>query len=213
MSRKRKPKSDKTKTVLSNDSSKTKPKSELTNFNIEFVPLVIDIEDGETLNGLVFEKLLAVLEEYSDHFGDDFTPKLDDYASWLKMYIDFAYYAAPWIYGVLLDSKPVGLIWACEWESTGYCCKIGGFAKRGTPIEVTKQTIQKLVGSIFDNSPAYIIRAECAATNRPARLAMRRAGFSSPEMQRAWKLVNGHEVTGIIKSITRPEWQEVLLNG
>jgi hypothetical protein len=175
--------------------------------DIKFEPIVIDQETGNFQNVHLFEKLLPVLEGYSDVFADDFTPSIQNYPEWLEHHLSFARSVAPWLFAVIVDGAPQGLAWAYNWEGSEYSAEIGGMAKRGTPVGVTTQTIQKLVSLVFEGTKVYIVRSDCAFSNRAGRLAMTRAGLSHPEQRRAWRRVNGQEVTGIIKSVTRSEWE------
>lgn len=215
MPRKRKPKSDKIKTVLIPDEIKTVSNNAVTKFNIEFVPIIINAETGRFQNLNLFQELLPILEETSHIFGDDSIPKVENYHEWLQYHIGFVQNAAPWIFAVLVDGKPQGFCWAINWAGNGpgvHSVQISGANRRKTPVAVTTQTIKMLVDLIFQQTEVYIIRGGYTQDNRAAGLALGRAGFSHPETERATMTRSGQEITGIIKSLTRPEW-EVLKHG
>ncbi len=180
-------------------------------YEIQFRQIIIDPETGDFQNFTIFKDFLPILEEYHRFFGDDFTPSIENYAAWLKKYLDFVKDIAPWFFCVVVNGEPQGLIWAYNWEDPGlgvYTVDIGGLAKRGTPVEVTKRTIRQFLEMLFAETGVYVVRGDCAFGNRAARLAMLRAGMSHPEIRRAWKVCDGAEITGIIYSITRHEMAE-----
>lgn len=210
MPRKRKPKSNKNLTVITVDKNLTVSNKAVTKFNIEFVPIIINAETGHFENLNLFQELLPILEETSHIFGDDSMPKVENYNEWLQCTIEFAQDAAPWIFAVLVEGKLQGLMWAINWSGNGpriHCVQISGVNKRKTSMAMTTQAIKEFLKFIFEQTEVYIIRGEYTQDNRAAGLALGRAGFSHPETERATMIRNGQEVTGIIKSITRPEWE------
>lgn len=206
--RKKKKLKDETETVSKQDVLES-PK--IQNFTLEFEPVVLDNENGFIQNIHLFEKLLPVLEQYSDVFDDDSAPKLENYSQWLGYHLEFLKSVAPWVFVVMIDGEPQGLLWAINWGSNGlktHSVEISGIANRKVNPEWTVAALKKLVDIIFNSTEVYIIRSSYTSNNRAAGWAVSRAGLSHPEEQRVCMIKNGQELTGIIKSITRPEWLE-----
>lgn len=183
---------------------------ETKEYEIHFSPIVIDKETEHFENVHLFEKLLPSLEGYADVFAYDYSAQIDDYSSWLDGHLKFAESIAPWLFAVMVNGEAMGLIWAYNWESNlkgDFSVEVGGMAMRETPGGVTEKTIRQFVKALFEETSVYIVRGDCAFDNRAARWAMMRSGMSHPETRRAWKIKGGSEITGIIYSVTRPEWE------
>lgn len=193
------------------DSAKKKNlQSVTTDSSVELISLEINPVTGMFKNVHLYGALLPTIEEFSDIFGDDTLPSVANYNEWIQFEMDFIKDVTPWAFIVLVNGQPQGLCWLTSWWAPGksyHSVDIGGLAKRGTSLEVTKKTIHALLDKAFNETDVYIVRSNCAKSNRAASIAMIRAGFSHPEPMRAFMVKKGVEIDGIIRSITRPEWE------
>jgi hypothetical protein len=211
--KKQKQKNDRLLPKQENDSKQQKVLHKLTHeFKVELLPFEVNPETGFFENVHLFSELLPTIEEFSHIFGDDSLPDVSNYNEWLSYQLGFVKEISPWIFIVMVDDKPQGLCWALNWGQNGarfHDVQISGLAKRKTPLSVTTKTIHALLQKIFKETDVYIVRSSFGINNRAASLAMIRAGLSNPEPQRAWMYKDGIEIAGIIRSITRPEWEAI----
>jgi RimJ/RimL family protein N-acetyltransferase len=193
---------------------KKSPKNHRTvqNFDkIELASIDFNPDVGWYQNVHLLLKVLPIMEGYPDNFRVDGYPHpKDDSGNWMTFVMSSIQEAAPWFFAVLADDEVIGACWAHDWEGPQeqrHSVMMGGVSRRGVDPDVTRTWVRMLCGKIFEETGAYIIRAACEESNRASRIAMIRAGFSHQEQRRAWILKDGAEITGIIMSITRSEFE------
>jgi hypothetical protein len=180
--------------------------------SISFEPVWFNPETGTFQNIHLLFQMLPVLEQYADIFGNDYISLEQDYNEWLDSVMGFIQQVAPYFFVALEDGQPTWLVWASNWESFkqhAHSVEIGGLAKRGVLPLKTKVMTYCLLDMLFETTDVNIVRAECEESNRAVRLSLMRTGFSHPEKRRCIKVKNGQEVTGIILSMTRSEWEQL----
>lgn len=184
--------------------------------NIEFLPVVSHHSKGLYENVHLLIDILNEYEKYSDIFEDDWAIPKDDYEAWLTEKLQCINALYPWFFAVTNEGQFVGWLWADQWQGSpakAYSCNVGVVAKRKTKISENHQIFRLFLDKLFQETPVYIIHFETSATNKACIRGMKSLGIKHLETKRAWRVHQGQEVTGIIGSITRPEFEELKQNG
>ena len=184
--------------------------------NPENSHISLKVVDVDSENGVMhgFEFLQPLLNQfelyYQDHFMRDGIPDPSNYSEWLSMILKFIHHKSPWFFAVTVNDELQGCLWVNNWETQGenyYSCEFSGFAFPDVNPASTCKAIQLLTSTIFRETTVFIARTVSKEGNRAAQIAARRAGYSHPESMRAWQVRGGEPITGIISSITRPEFE------
>lgn len=179
---------------------------------IEFLPVCSNHSKGiyENVNYLV--PILTEYEKYTHIFEDDWWIPPSDYEGWISEKMQCVNALYPWFFAVTYKGEFVGWVWADKWQgspSKPYSCSVSVVAKRKTNISENSRIFRKFLEKIFTETSVYIIRFETSSKNKACLWGMKRMGFKHFDECRAWQVVNGQEVTGIIGSMTKPEFEEL----
>ena len=161
-----------------------------------------------------FAQLITLFHGVADIFSNDWLPHpVKNRAIWQTYILELITEAGDWFYVRKKNHEVTGAIWANNWiyyHNNPYACEVSAFSQRGMSVQENFRNLQEFTQLLFQHSRVYIIRAVIDSKNIPARRALKRAGFSHPETQRAAYLKNNVEHTTIIYSMTRPEFENQL---
>lgn len=176
---------------------------------MEFVPVLVDTARGEFANIHQLYQVMPLMADYADHFWDDSVDARKEYGTWLQLVMEFIEACDGWFYIASLDGEPQSVVWVNDFAfigRTAHTCWMGGATRRKADPVISQACMRWMLQRVFEQTDVYIVRALMDEDNRAARMACWRGGFSHPETLRAYRIKRGRERTGIIMSITRPEF-------
>jgi RimJ/RimL family protein N-acetyltransferase len=168
--------------------------------------VILPLNESTPLHRRGLLELLGHAERYWQMFG--LSNPVEDYDGWMAAVLDLIRSSETFL--ALVDGRASGLVWICAIEhrqDVVFSVEVGGFAARKTPGVCVDDAMQQLIGLVFEKYNPRIIRTEYLATNKAARRAMKRIGFSHAEPRRGMlPMGEGELLDGEVMSLTRVEW-------